>query len=214
MPCPGDPGPRPTFIPAYDCCRTVMQYEIFGQTVENVHYFRQSGGFTGEELDALNSSITTAWAANLRPLLPPQATLQQIISTAQEVPSGVQDTDIVAVAGSNADDSINALNATLAIKFSTGQSGRSYRGRMYWPALVGVEVLDNEVSSSYVNDIVSALESFFGAIFSDVGAQHVIVSYQQDCEWLTTAVSTFVTGYGVADRHVDSQRRRLSGRGI
>lgn len=214
MPCPGDPGPRPSFIPVPDVARTVMKYNIFGQTVENVHYFSKSGGFDAAALDALNDAIVDAWGTTLRALQPPQLQLLEVISTAQEVVSGAQDSDIVAANGTNASASTNALNATFAIKFTTGLSGRSYRGRMYWPALVGVEILNNEVSSTYAADMRDAVMSFFAEIFDVAGAVHVVVSYQNDCEWNTTGVATPVTGYSYTDLHVDSQRRRLSGRGV
>lgn len=214
MPCPGDPGPRPSFIPVPDTCRTVMHYTIFGQTVENVHYFSQSGGFTASDLDTLNAAIVSAWTTTLRALQPPELQLLEVISTAQEVVSGAQDTETVAANGTNASPAFEALNATFAIKFTTGQSGRSYRGRMYWPALIDGLVHNNEVDSAYAAAIRDAVQDFFSSIFTDVGAVHVVASYQNDCEWNLTGVATPVTGYSYTDLHIDSQRRRLSGRGV
>lgn len=214
MPCPGDPGPRPAFIPVPDAARTVMKYIIFGQTVENVHYFVRSGGFTAGFLDDLNASITTHWTTFIRPLLPTTAQLLEIISTAQEVVSGAQDSDIVAANGTNAGNPYQSLGATFAIKFSTGLSGRSYRGRMYWPQLIEGLVVANDLNAGYAAGIRDAVEDFFTSINDDAVGTHNVVSYQNDCEWNTTGVATPVTGYSYTDLHVDSQRRRLSGRGI
>lgn len=191
-----------------------MRYSIFGQTVENVWYFTRTGGYDATSLDALNAAITTAWTTHMRPLLPVEITLLDITSTDQEVVGGAQDVDAVVVAGSNAVTAFNSLGTTFALKFSTGLSGRSYRGRMYWPALTNNVVIDNLLDAGYAASIRDAVADMFADIESDSGDAHVIASYMNDCEWRTTGVATPVTGYSYVDLNLDSQRRRLSGRGI
>lgn len=214
MPCPGDPGPRPTFIPIPNTARTVMRYEIFGQTVENVLYFERDDDYTAFELDILNGDVVDHWATFLRPHLPAAALLVDVTSTDQSVVSGAQDIDAVSVAGSNVGAPFETTGNTFAFKFGTGLSGRSYRGRMYWPILMASEVNDGKLSAVFAAQVRDALEDFFGAIAASNGNRHVVASYQNDCEWRTTGVHTPVSSYSYTDLNLDSQRRRLPGRGI
>jgi len=214
MPCPGDPGPRPTCIELPDCARMVMAYSCFGQVIENVFYFHRDGGYTGTLLDYLNAAATTAWTAEIRPHLPAAITLETITSTGTECVAPAQDIDTVGAAGSNVGAVFETTGQTFAIKFGTGLAGRSYRGRMYWPVLMASEVNDGNLSSVFASQIRTGVEDFFAAILADTGDQHVIASYQNDCEWRDTGVFTDVSSYSYTDLHLDSQRRRLPGRGI
>lgn len=214
MPCPGDPGPRPTFIPVPKSARAVMRYSCFGQTVENVFHFSQTDDYAESDCAALAGAIVTAWGAEIKPLLSPDVTLEDVTVTAIHVASGPQSIAAAGIAGTAAEAGFDTIGNTIAIKFGTGNSGRSYRGRMYWPQLLASGVTNNELSLVAAGAYISALSDFFAAVNTAVGSDHVIVSYQNDCEWRDEGVSTFVTSYSVVDRHLDSQRRRLSGRGV
>lgn len=214
MPCPGDPGPRPSFIPLADCARVVFHYTIYGQTVENVFYFRHFGGYDDTTIVALVSAMTTAWETQIKPLLPDVATLDSITATGTATESDVQAVALVAQTGSNTGDGMETIGNTLCIKFNTGLSGRSFRGRLYWPILIEGFVAANVVAEPYASNLVAAFSDFVSDTNADTGDSHVIASYQNDCEWRTAGVATPVTSYSLTDHNLDSQRRRLSGRGV
>jgi len=214
MPCPDPIGDRPTFIPAVDTARAVLSYTLFGQTVQNVFYFKRSGGYNAGTVEDLADQIETEWNAELKANQPPQLTLNSVTVTDQETAGGVQHVATVGSAGTNASAAFPDPGATLAIKFATGLSGRSHRGRMYVPSLIDGLVASGIVDAGFANALVTDYADFFGAILSATGDQHVIVSYANDCEWRTTAEVNAVTSYSYTDRNVDSQRRRLPGRGI
>jgi len=106
-----------------------------------------------------------------------------------------------------------AGNVALAIKFGTGLSGRSHRGRVYLAGLPENAVTGNEITPTYRTTLVTAVANFAGGVTGIMDAAHVIVSTCQDGAWLTNAEVTPVNSYS-ADVYVDSQRRRLTGRGI
>lgn len=214
MSCPDPLPPFPGCIELPDCARMVMQYSCFGQTIENVFYFQRSGGYDGTALDDLNAAATTSWTANIRPHLPGAITLETITSTGTECVAPAQDIDVVGAAGSNVGAVFETTGQTFAIKFGTALAGRSYRGRMYWPVLMASEVNDAKLSAVFAGQIRSGVEDFFADILADTGDQHVIASYVHDCEWRDTGVATNVTSYSYTDLNLDSQRRRLPGRGI
>lgn len=214
MPCPGDPGPRPAFIPVPLAARAVMRYQIFSQIVENVFHFTQETNYTEGDLADLGDAIVSSWNGHIKPLLSTDVTLLDVICTAIDAPDGPQSTTESGAQGTNSGGGLDTLGSTLAIKFATGRSGRSFRGRMYWPQLLASDIANNDVSLVAAGAYIEAISNLMTDVFSSVGSKHVVVSYQHDCAWRTTGVGTLVTGYLVSDFHIDSQRRRLSGRGI
>jgi len=104
-------------------------------------------------------------------------------------------------------------NVTLSIKFDGGFVGRSKRGRMYWLQLKESDVVGDLVQTVSLAAIVGGVEAFFEDIQAAVPDwQHVVVSYCQDNNWLSEGQTTVIDNYS-SDGIVDSQRRRLTGRG-
>lgn len=99
-------------------------------------------------------------------------------------------------------------DATLAVKKSTGRRGRANRGDWYvWaPTSSQIELLDgNLFLDSYRNTCVSKLN----VLRDNLEALGYTVCVASKSTGLTRVVKAFVA----TDRKVDSQRRRLSGRG-
>lgn len=99
-------------------------------------------------------------------------------------------------------------NDTLAVKKSTGRRGRPYRGDWYvWaPTSSQIELLDgNLFLESYRDTCVSQLN----ILRTTLEAEGYLLVVASEATGETTVVRTFVA----VDRKVDSQRRRLSGRG-
>lgn len=214
MPCPTPPGPRPSFIPVPDTCKAVMRYSVYGQIIENVHFFRKDGGYNGASLAELAADISGAWSDNLMILLPPDISLLDVTCTDQAIVSGEQAIQPVGLAGTSGSAAFPDPGATFAIKFGTGLSGRSYRGRMYWPLLQATAVSAGTVLAVAADNYTDAVREFFGDIRTAGDNHHVVVSYQNDCEWRTEGNANDVTSYSYTDRNLDSMRSRLPGRGI
>jgi hypothetical protein len=214
MPCPGDPGPRPDWIPALNAARLVMRYSVFGQNVENVHTFQRDGNWDYSALFALATEALASWHTNIKPLLPAVATLVDVVATDLENEDGVQATVAASAPGTSASAAFNTLGNTFAIKFATGLTGRSHRGRMYWPVLIDSVVNDGALTNAAAAlAYVDAIGDFMADINSATDASHCIVSYQNDCEWRDVAEVNNVNAYTYTDLFLDSQRRRLLGRG-
>jgi hypothetical protein len=101
-------------------------------------------------------------------------------------------------------------NVTLSIKKSSGLTGRTARGRLYWIGTHALDIASNE--NSYVAASVTAIEAAVDAIRVAIAAT----------VWTPSIVSRFASGVkrptGVAftwiasnavNQNVDSQRRRL-----
>lgn len=99
-------------------------------------------------------------------------------------------------------------NVTLAVKKSTGKRGRANRGDWYtWPCTNNqLETLDSNLFlESHRDACVTVLNALLAALL-DAGYPMVVAS---EATGGTREVKTFVA----TDRAVDSQRRRLRGRG-
>lgn len=108
-------------------------------------------------------------------------------------------------------------SVTVAIKFATGLSGRSYRGRAYWIGLPVNEVDTNGlIVASRVTAIIAAYNTLKAAL-TTAGYTLVVCSKYSGVDYSTgrrkaipraTGLNTPVTSI-TADNYVDSQRRRL-----
>lgn len=201
------------FIPVPNTARVRLVYTQFGQTLENVFNFERAGPFSSADLLALNASILTEWTVNIMPEVTVDATLVLIESTALDSAMGFQETTSVGVVGGNAGGG-TPTGVTLAIKFASGLAGRSQRGRMYWIGTSVGQIVGDQYDAGQAAGILAAVTAFFGLVFATTASAHVIVSYCNAGAWRITGQTTPVTDYILTDTNIDSQRRRLAGRGI
>jgi hypothetical protein len=106
-------------------------------------------------------------------------------------------------------------DVSLAVKKSTGHLGRAGRGRWFWPSMdPSALVDDNTVTAVFQAGIVGALQSFQTAVETALApATMGIVSYYLNKVLRTAGVFYPITNWSAIDATVDSQRRRLPGRG-
>lgn len=201
------------FIPVPNTARVRMVYSLFGQTIMNVFNYEQTGPFLSADLIALNSSVLTEWSANLKPGMSNQITLEYIESTALDTAAGFQETLAVGVVGGRATPAA-PTGVTLAIKFASGLIGRSQRGRIYVVGSCIADLAGDQYDNVTAAAILSNYTTFFNNIAATTGANHVVVSYCSGGVWRTTGQTTPVTNYVLTDNNIDSQRRRLAGRGM
>ena len=107
------------------------------------------------------------------------------------------------------------MNVCLAIKRFTNMLGRSGRGRVYFPIwnenmLAGASAVGAAVSGT----IITQLEAFQAAIESALTpAVLVVISTETLGSPRPVGITNPITGWAATDQVVDSQRRRLPGRG-
>lgn len=200
------------YIPALKTARSRMSYTQEGQTLQNVFYFTKDTPFSAADLASLNSAIVTAWTSHFKPYQPTSLILDTIESTALDTDSGAQVTLAVGETGLGAAEPM-PTGVTVAVKFATGLIGRSQRGRMYWIGLCDNQRLGNQVTLAFHDNLLNAVQTFFGDIGIATSMLHAVVSYCTGKAWRITAQVTPVTDYILTDSNLDSQRRRLTGRG-
>jgi len=200
------------YIPVPDTAEVRLMYNTAGGLAENVINFEKAGGWDLTSLAALAAAVEDSWESNISPIVAETITLTETVATDISTETGGQVTDIGGIAGGQPNPAL-PNNVTFVVSFRTASRGRSYRGRLYHVGLTENFVTLDSVGDSNAAAFQGDYESFFADIATAVpGSSHVVVSRCSGGEWRDTAVVTPVTSYFV-DSTIDSQRRRLAGRG-
>jgi hypothetical protein len=180
--------------------------------MENTLYFDNAAPDLSNLTD-LVEAINTAIRGSLLPLLTNTIALVRVIGTLLDAIDGLQyisTTSLPASGGSSTSPMPN--NDTLAIRFTSASRGRSARGRNFVVGMINNRDFTDQWNTTYVNSLVDAWVDI-AAAGSDFGWTQVIASRITGGAPRTTGVSYAVTGISTADNLIDSQRRRLLGRG-
>lgn len=201
------------FIPAANVAMIEIRMGLDGQRVENVVYALRSSGWDTSSLTAMGLAIIDWWSTQAAPLYTNSQVLTEVfltdLSTATSTAvSVVPDT---ATEGSLGFEPL-PNNCALAISFRTASRGRSARGRNYISGIPTDNVSGNRVGGSYMDDWISAYMNLKSTIEGET-AEHVVVSRRHNKVNRTSAVMFPITTYLFVDNVIDSQRRRLPGRG-
>lgn len=206
-------GPHP-YIPAPNVSKVELIYTVLGETVENVLHFSTVSVLDTFGLIQLCVDTRTAWEANLKPLLSVSAALVKIRATDLTTETGpsVEFTATLPQNGGNSNPVTNGAQ-TLATKLSTTGRGRSMRGRIYNVGIIDSAVTGNAVSGTFATQITNGWIGFRDDMLAATqSAIMVVVSYCGNGVWRTEAQISTVTDIST-DIYIDSQRRRLHGRG-
>lgn len=191
-----------------------LRYTQDSQKVENILYFQFPGPMGDEDLDTLCLEVNGWWGATVRPLQPSDVTLREVYSKAMLNGPGPEGNSVDGL------PDVGTLlglptpnNVTMSVSFRTGLTGRGSRGRNYIIGLVEGDVNKNQIDASTVDAWQSAYEKLLpGGGFITV-ATWVVYSQYSNNALRNVGVATPVKSVVVVDDTVDSQRRRLPGRG-
>lgn len=209
------------FVPVPNAVECELRMLLDGQQIENTLYFYAPGGITLANLQVLTNDLSSWWLTNCAPLLPLDVSLIEIVATDLTTNTGLQYSNALStpVPGGLGQPAL-PNNVTLAVSFRTAIRGRSYRGRNYIPCLTENQVQNNTVNADVVDDWRDA----YAAILTTVADP------SSDFVWVVVSRYLGVDSNGkpiprtvgnaepiitvvVVDPTIDSQRRRLPGRG-
>jgi len=201
------------FIPAVNCARVEFRMTLDGQRIENVPHFRfLSGAPSAADLAALATFCQTWWADTYADVLCDDVVLSEVVATGLNSELGPQGTQ----GGLGATGAITAEpvpnNVALCLTKRTANIGRSARGRWYVPGIDESIVIRSVMTQSNADSFAARVHDLL-VDNPPSGWEGVIVSYQHNNAALTTAAIYPITSVIARDGIVDSQRRRLPGRG-
>jgi len=202
------------FVPVPGVIMVELRYTYLEEQCENTLYFRLQPSVADTSLLALGNAVLLWWNAEVRPYLSNQLTLREIYLTDLTTATSEAYTLVPPTPLPVGGDTAAALpgNVSLAVSFRTGARGRSYRGRNYIVGLVEPAVTGNAVSNDFANGMQDAYSELLASPFAD-DYEWVVASRFTANAPRTTGIATPVTSVTVVDPYVDSQRRRLRGRG-
>lgn len=200
------------FIPIPNTSMHTVNYTWLGQQVQNVFHVLHGDVPTVGGIQAVNGILINWWNTEIEPNVSNQVEARSVIGTSVHVQNGPQSTS------SFPPGSVGQLTSpsmpsgvTVAVSWRTGFAGRSFRGRTYHVGLVESQVTDNEIDSG----THATLAGGYAQLVTDLATNDtplVIASRYTNNAPRTTGVATVVLSV-LIDTFIDSQRRRLAGRG-
>jgi hypothetical protein len=190
-----------------------LLYTQDNQQLENTLYFEGVAEWTAATLDQLALVMITWWVTNYGPNISSGLSFRGVKATSLEsdtAPS-IERAPATPQVGGNANPAM-PQNVTAAIKFVTAQRGRSGRGRNYIAGLTEDNVTGNQLAVAAATAFENAYSALFDLTYPN-DAQWVVVSRFEDNAPRTTGLTNAVIAATFVDLIIDSQRRRLPGRG-
>lgn len=201
------------FQPVPDVAKVavVMLYDL--QNVVNVFHFRRVGQWGLPELESLAQVVATTWVNDVMIHLSANSLFLRVESRGLRAQNDVSFDYVLAnpVAGSRPGDSLPG-SVAFAVTHLTGLTGRSNRGRTFFGALAESDVSGSTIAPARANGLRDGLASVRN-LAANAGWQQVVVSRYENKVRRPEGIAVPVIGFRYRDLTVDSQRRRLPGRG-
>lgn len=196
------------FIPLPNTIKVVFEYTIGGKLAVNIIFVRKPSTVTPSDLATVADNMRAWWNDNMKPLTTTNTQLNRLVLTDQTVANGItlDFTTGLPLIGTNALPPPTAATAVIS-SLRTGFSGRSFRGRVYWPTGNEEDYTDQAVTLGLTAAVLAAVNALRGVI-NTIGFDWVVASRQANGVPRVTGVTTPVISLLVNNR-IDTQRRRL-----
>jgi hypothetical protein len=200
------------FIPVVNTLKVEMRYTLFGQQCENVFYVDRGEQAVQIAIDALGPVLVSWWDANMKAHTSRDVSLNSIKITDMSAADGptLLYTSGLPLAGTYAGDALPS-NVSLAVKLNSSYRGRNSTGRQFLVGIYNGIQEGNLVGAGGVALIKAAYEVLLDDLTTS-GFLLEVVSFVLSKVFRTTGLKSPVASISV-DNVLDSQRRRLTGRG-
>lgn len=202
------------FVPASNTLQARLHFNWGTQQIENSLYFQGSAGVTPALATSLGTALVSWWSTNFRANTSNLMALNNINITDLTAENSfvvVHQTGLPLVG----QDTAEALpfNCAFCVSLRSANRGRSGRGRNYIAGLTETKQAASVIDATLRTNIVAAYNLLVGAGTFVPGLQLVIVSRFHLGLPRAAALVQPVTTVLSVDSTMDSQRRRLPGRG-
>lgn len=193
-----------------------LVYTLNGQVCENTLYFRHANtGWTESELITLAEAVRDWWIQNMATLTANACTLDRVDATDLSDQFGPK----IVLPVTPPSPGLEASgplpgNGTFCTTFTTGLRGRAFRGRNFFVGLAEGFTTGNQVSNAFATTLRGVYDALNIPATLPAGVSWVVVTrVVNGVVQMPTALTNFVVSVTHADLNIDSQRRRLTGRG-
>lgn len=207
------------FVPVPNTLQVEAIYLLDGQRVENTLYFEHPGGWDLPSITAWMEQLRLLIEEDLLPLLSSTIQFIELVGRLLDTASSIGYSIAISPPGTGgASGELMPNNVTYTVSFKTGLTGRSFRGRNYIPGLSINSVDGNNIASAFRTGVLAFYDALL-ALATSEGLGWVVVSRYSGVDAdkkpipRVTGVTTPIVAATTFDNTVDSQRRRLPGRG-
>jgi len=202
------------FVPAPNCAEAIINWDTPGGRNLNVCNFKFAGSYIQDDIDALAAAVDSAVGTDMLPLTSGDSAYVGTHVRGLAATVDLEALNVDSIGAGTAMGGGLPTNASHCISLRTGLTGRSARGRFYTVGMAtSAQASADAVSVTYSNAYIDALENMSAAAALE-GWTFVVLSRQNNGIVLTTAVARPITTMLAVDLNIDSQRRRLAGRGM
>lgn len=196
------------FHPVTNCIELVIEGTQFGEMRRNVLHAVTSGVVTDPDVDDAAAAVG-AWLASsgVIHLFSPTVTFQGIKATDISAAGGYQTYFNMANQAGEATGNPLPGGVACCVSLHTAHGGRSGRGRIYHYGMT-VPMLDTSDGSLIESTSLGAIHNGYNDLvsaFDAIGPKLAVASRKLQIAYTVTSVTV--------DNKIDSQRRRLAGRG-
>jgi hypothetical protein len=214
------------FIPALNTAKVVVVQDLHNEVVTNTFHVRKATAWSTPELTTLANTFITWWNDDLANNLSQNMILTRVAARDMTVEDGLAvEVQAPLLSGGQLLSPAMPGNVALAVKHISGFAGRNRRGRSFVAGMPENGQEGNEITVALTDSIVSAFEVLRGAMVA-ADQELVVASFydgtvlelQSNGETIkvpvarATALLSPILSFS-ADTFIDSQRRRLAGRG-
>jgi len=201
------------YIPVPNTAQLEFVFNWGGQVCQNVLHYVKASPWTITNLEELCGAAIGEYVSQFNINNPTNMSLTMVRATDLSSQNGpvYESSDTLPATGSNGSPSL-PNNCAVVVTKRTALRGRSYRGRIYHMGLTEGSVTENQVLAASMTGILSRWTTLLALPLTADEALMCVVSRYNNNAPRTTGVATLVTNL-TSDGFIDSQRRRLPGRG-
>lgn len=202
------------FVPAPNIVEVQFRYTLDGERAMNRIHVNVGATPSSGTIGPLLAECADWWDGNVKTLVPPEMALREVYGKSLEEAAAPEGTvsagmPILGTFSGN----LLPNNVSLAVSLRSGFTGRSSRGRWFWCGLSESQVTGSLVAGGTVSSIDAALTNL-KSLIDGLGHTWVVVSYRENnAPRVGGPIYNVVETITIVDSIVDSQRRRLPGRG-
>lgn len=203
------------FIPVADTAMVEVRFRLHSQRIENTLYFKFGGAVSQSDLDGLTAAISTWVTSKYLQMLTSSQSLVYVenYATLLTTATGYTSTNTTGTGATGQTAGAGLPGSVcLAVSFRTAERGRSGRGRNYVSGWATGAVSGNQFTSASAGYAVATYQDLITSPIT--GWTWVVVSRFTAGAPRVNGVTLPITNVVVTDLNVDSQRRRLTGRGL
>jgi hypothetical protein len=203
------------FVPTPNVIQVEIRASVSGERCENrvmIDVFHEP---TLADMTSIANIFSTFLAASWIPLLPSTTVITELYLKSLHAQNAPEATFPLPAGSYTGTASSVALpnNVSFCVSLRSNMTGRSARGRLFWLSLPELAVVGNTVDSTYAANVRSAVQQIDVGMTA-AGYEWVIVSYRtNNAPRVGGPIYFSVNSVTTVDLTVDSQRRRLPGRG-